>query len=88
MLNFSLKHFGELTPIINKRIGFDTAHKIVTNFPKKFTPLRKKLAKMYIKRKNNKRERNLEPVLDVVENLDFCIQIIVLMKILDQHLFS
>ena len=70
MLNFSLKHFGELTPIINKRIGFDTAHKIVTNFPKKFTPLRKKLAKMEIKRRNDKRKKNLEPILGMVENLD------------------
>ena len=70
MLNFSLKHFGELTPIINKRIGFDTAHKIVTNFPKKFTPLRKKLAKMEIKRRSDKRKKNLEPILDMVENLD------------------
>ena len=68
MVNFSLEsdRLREFEP----RLGFNSAHKIATNFPKKLTPLRKKLAKMYVKRRNNKIERNLEPILGMVENLD------------------
>ena len=45
MFNFSLENdrFRESKP----GIGFNSAHKIVTNFPKKLTPLRKKMAKIY-----------------------------------------
>ena len=57
MLNFNLENdrLRESEP----GFVFNHAHKITTNFPKKLTPLRKKLAKMYIK-----------PRLDMVENLD------------------
>ena len=68
MFNFSLENdrFRESKP----GIGFNSAHKIVTNFPKKLTPLRKKLAKTYIKYRNDKVKKKLESRLDLAENLD------------------
>ena len=42
-------------------IGFNSAHKIVTNFPKKLTPLRKKMAKIYTKYRYDKVKKKLEP---------------------------
>ena len=68
MLNFRLEN--DILHKSESGVVFNTAHKIVTNFPKKFTPLRKKLAKMEIKRRNDKRKKNLEPILGMVENLD------------------
>ena len=68
MLNFRLEN--DVLHKSESGVVFNYAHKIATNSPKKFTPLRKKLAKMYIKRRDNKIERNLEPILGMVENLD------------------
>ena len=68
MLNFRLEN--DVLHKSESGVVFNYAHKIATNSPKKFTPLRKKLAKMYVKRRNNKIERNLEPILGMVENLD------------------
>ena len=68
MLNFRLEN-----DVLHKSepgVVFNYAHKVATNSPKKFTALRKKLAKMYTKRRNNKRERNLESIFGLVENLD------------------
>ena len=50
--------------------SFNSAHKIATKFPKKLTPLRKKLANMYTKRRDAKVKKKLEPRLDLVKNLD------------------
>ena len=50
--------------------SFNSAHKIVTKFPKKLTPLRKKLANVYTKRRDAKVKKKLEPRLDLVKNLD------------------
>ena len=68
MFNFSLENdrFRESKP----GIGFNSAHKIVTNFPKKLTPLRKKMAKIYTKYRNDKVKKKLEPRLDLAENLN------------------
>ena len=68
MLNFRLEN-----DVLHKSepgVIFNYAHKVATNSPEKFTALRKKLAKMYTKRRTNKRERNLEPIFGLVENLD------------------
>ena len=67
MFNFSQKmQAGEFEP----GIGFNSAHKIATNFPKKLTPLRKKMAKIYTKYRNDKVKKKLEPRLDLAENLN------------------
>ena len=68
MFNFSLENdrLRELEP----GIGFNSAHKLVTNFPKKLTPLRKKMAKIYTKYRNDKVKKKLEPRLDLAENLN------------------
>ena len=68
MVNFSLEsdRLSEFEP----GHGFNSAHKIATNFPKGFTPLRKKLAKTYIKYRNDKVKKKLESRLDLTENLD------------------
>tara|TARA_Y100000782_G_scaffold66304_1_gene72150 strand:+ start:64 stop:1509 length:1446 start_codon:yes stop_codon:yes gene_type:complete len=68
MLNFSLENdrLREFEP----GFGFNSAHKIATNFPKKLTPLRKKLAKIYTKHRTDKVKKKLEPRLDLAENLD------------------
>ena len=68
MFNFSLENdrLRELEP----GIGFNSAHKIVANFPKKLTPLRKKMAKIYTKYRNDKVKKKLEPRLDLAENLN------------------
>ncbi len=68
MFNFSLENdrLRELEP----GIGFNFAHKITTNFPKKLTPLRRKLAKTYTKYRNDKAKKKLESRLDLTENLD------------------
>ena len=58
------------TDVLEAGIGFNSAHKIATNFPKKLTPLRKKLAKTYIKYRNDKVKKKLESRLDLAENLD------------------
>ena len=68
MLNFRLEN--DVLHKSESGVIFNYAHKIATNSPKKFTPLRKKLAKMEIKRRNDKRKKNLEPILGMVENLD------------------
>ena len=68
MVNFSLEsdRLREFEP----RLGFNSAHKIATKFPKKLTPLRKKLANIYTKRRDAKVKKKLEPRLDLVKNLD------------------
>ena len=68
MVNFSLEsdRLREFEP----RLGFNSAHKIATNFPKKLTPLRKKLAKIYTKYRNDKVKKKLESRLDLAENLN------------------
>ena len=68
MVNFSLEsdRLREFEP----RLGFNSAHKTATNFPKKLTPLRKKLAKIYTKYRNDKVKKKLESRLDLAENLN------------------
>ena len=57
MLNFNLENdrLREFEP----GFGFNSARKIATNFPKKLTPLRKKLSKMYIKHRNDKVKKKI-----------------------------
>ena len=68
MVNFSLEsdRLREFEP----QLGFNSAHKIATNFPKELIPLRKKLAKIYTKYRNDKVKKKLEPRLDLAENLN------------------
>ena len=68
MFNFSLENdrLREFEP----GFGFNSAHKIANNFPKKLTPLRKKLAKIYTKHRTDKVKKKLEPRLDLAENLN------------------
>jgi arylsulfatase A-like enzyme len=68
MFNFHLENdrLREFEP----GFSFNVAHKITTKFPKKLTPLRKKLASIYTKHRNDKVKKKLEPRLDLVENID------------------
>ena len=69
MVNFSLEsdRLSEFEP----GHGFNSAHKIATNFPKEFTPLRKKLAKIYTKTRKVKVKKKQEAkAKKLAENLN------------------
>ena len=54
---------------VNPGIDYKFAHKLFSILPNEFTPIRKKLANMYIDKRNKKVKKRLEPQLEIIPTL-------------------
>tara|TARA_Y100000590_G_C15647612_1_gene987493 strand:+ start:55 stop:1479 length:1425 start_codon:yes stop_codon:yes gene_type:complete len=68
MYEFSLKNEKIKEP--NDGISFKVGHKMLTSLPKTFQPIRKKIANMYINKKNKSIENKLQSKLPDIQKLN------------------